>query len=529
MISAADIVKQITQPAAAAGPVSDTPPTRKDIPFVPFYDIKYAAANQGEKAEIRTIKVNFAKLVEVLKSMGFRRLDVQRQSFIVRIKDNVVIEVSQKEVIDTFVAWLESFGVNLPDGVMVEPLISKLYGGIGTFFSDNILYRLINDKKIVFNEHTRSEAFFYYQNGYVKVTEHGATLKPYNTLPHYIWANQILRRNYNSADDKAINTHPWARFTANVANAWAKHPNTEKEQKPDNARLAAFQTLIGYTLHSYYEGKLRAVIFTDARMSEDAAGRSGKTLFCKALGHILNAEKHSSTYVELNGKDFDPHEKFKYQELAIDTRLVHLNDVARNFEFEALFNDITEGIRAQRKNEAPFPVMAKLILSTNRTIRIHGDSAKDRSIEFEFADYYGANWSPEREFKQWFFRDWNAQDWACFDNYLLRCVAAYLKKGLIQSGAINLVLRKMYEETAPEFIRWMEERQFVSGQEYAKADLHAQFIQDTPDFKMLKQKTFTKWARTFGDSHPDFSGCEERRSSGKDLIKFTRKPEDISF
>jgi hypothetical protein len=172
--------------------------------------------------------------------------------------------------------------------------------------------------------------------------------------------------------------------------------------------------------------------------------------------------------------------------------------------------------------------MAKMILSTNRTIRIHGDSAKDRSIEFELADYYGADWSPEREFGHWFFRDWNAHQWACFDNFLMHCVSVYLQKGVQKPGHINLVLRKMTEETAPEFIRWMEEI-IVPGQEYEKNALHISFTTNNADMRQLKQKTFTRWCRILGESHPKFAGVEERRTSGKDMIKFILKPEDIPF
>ncbi|MBX2927031.1 MAG: hypothetical protein KF852_04285 [Saprospiraceae bacterium] len=493
----------------------------KDAEWQPFYEIKW-----NSEGEIREIKINFAKLVDLLKGMGFRRLDIGKMSFLVHIKDNIVKEVSQKEIIDSFVEWLDGHGANLPDGVMIEAMKNKLYKSLGTYFSESLLHRLTNEEPIRFNEHNEREAYFYYRNGYVCVDATGTKLMPYNTLKHYIWANQILNRDFTPTDMETVRAANFSRFVSNIGNAWKLHPLTKAEHTPDTARLEAFETIIGYCLHSYYEGKLRAVIFTDARISEDASGRTGKTLLCKALGYMLNAEKYSSTYVELNGKDFDTKDRFKYQELTIDTRLVHINDIARGFSFEDLFNDITEGIRAQRKNEAPFPVQAKMVISTNRTIRIHGDSSKDRCTEFEMADYYGADWSPEMEFKQWFFRDWSAHEWACFDSYMLHCVQQFLHRGLLKPGAINLIIRKMVEETAPEFIRFMEDRELVHGQEYDKKELYNQFQADNSDFKQLKQKTFTRWLRLFGDSHGDFSGYEERRSSGKDLIKFFRKAKE---
>jgi hypothetical protein len=506
---------------------SQTPDKKNKPEFVPFYDVKYSGVDViTGKESIRTIRINYAKLVNLLRNMGYRRLDIARQAFVVKIVDNVVEEVSQRDVVDEFVKYLESFGENMPDGVMVEMLLSRVYEALSKYFSDAILHRLVNEKPIVFNEHTKDSAFFYYQNGYVKVTKHGINLMPYQTLTHYIWKNQILQRDFKLIDKAIFMQHAWARFVQNVADCWTEHPLTKVQKKADQRRLISFQTILGYSLHSYYEGKLKAVIFTDARMTEDAAGRSGKTLLCKALGQILNAEKYSSTYIELNGKDFDATDRFKYQELTLDTRLVHINDAARNFPFEALFNDITEGIRAQRKNEKPFPVAAKMIISTNRTIRIHGDSARDRSIEFEFADYYGADHSPEREFGHWFFRDWTTDDWTAFDNHLLYCVSEYLNRGLVEAAPINLLVRKLYEETSNEFVRFMEECAVVDTQEYDKRELYERFLRENSDYRLLKQKTFTRWLRIFGDFHPDYLGSTERRTNGKDMISFKVKPKD---
>ena len=63
--------------------------------FQEFYDPKF----DGE-GNVKNIDINHYKLVGLLKKLGFIRLDVEKQSFIVRIVDNVAEECSQKEVID---------------------------------------------------------------------------------------------------------------------------------------------------------------------------------------------------------------------------------------------------------------------------------------------------------------------------------------------------------------------------------------------------------------------------------------------
>ena len=240
---------------------------------------------------------------------------------------------------------------------------------------------------------------------------------------------------------------------------------------------------------------------------------------------MLNASKHASTFTELNGKDFDVSDRFKYQELGIDTKLVHLNDVKRHFPFEELFNDITEGIKRQRKNESPAIVYAKMGISTNLTIRIHGDSAKDRSVEFEMADYYSATVSPEKEFGEWFFRDWSKEQWHQFDNFMLHCVQCYLQDGLRSPKAINLNVRKLKEETCKEFIVWMEDRNIKHNDEFDKKTTYEWFMRDhtTHGFESwLKQRIFTNWLKLYAEFHEDYSGYKERRSNGRDFIRYQK-------
>lgn len=496
-------------------------PTEKQRPeWIPFYSIV-----RDENEAFKGLRINFFQLVALLKKMGFRRMDVGSQSFIVRIIDNVVEEASQKQVIDCIEDYINEFGELLPDGVMKEQLLNKLYRSLSTFFSDHILNRLRDQNgKIEFQEHSKDEAFFYYQNGFVRVTKEKIELLPYEKLTRKIWKNQMLQREFTPLTPIDYKRHSYVQFVSNIAN---NYHNKETEKPNDPSRFDTIKTVIGYLLHGYFEGKLKAVIFTDSRISDDASGRTGKTLLMKSLGHLLNASKHAKTFVEINGKDFDAKEKFKYQELAIDTRLVHINDASRFFNFEALFNDITEGIRAQRKNEMPFPVMAKMAISTNRTIRIQGDSSKDRCIEFEMADYYSADFSPEKEFRHWFFRDWSEHDWNCFDNFLMECCQAYLKRGLQRPEAINLLDRKLQEETALEFVEFMRDLAIKHEDEFEKAVLHNSFVDKNPDFIKLKRRTFTKWLRLYADYVRDFDSYEERRSSGQDFIKYLKTPEAI--
>lgn len=490
-----------------------------ELEFMEFYDVI------SKKDGGRTIKINYLKLINLLKHMGYRRYDIGKQSFMVRIKENVVEEVTEKDIIDDFEKYLHEFPGNLPDGVVKESLLNKIYGGISTYFSKHILQRLTSETEIEFCNHTKNEAFFYYKNGYTRVTKKGIELLPYSQLDKKIWKNQILNREFKVQPIEKWKDSSFVTFVRNIANDWKKRPDGQ-ENIPDANRFEVFKTIIGYLLHGYFEGKLKAIVLTDSRISDDPSGRTGKTLIFKALGHILNSHKHAATFAELNGKDFDFADRFKYQELGLDTKLVHLNDVKRHFPFEELFNDITEGIKRQRKNESPVVVSAKMGISTNLTIRIHGDSAKDRSVEFELADYYSAKVSPEKEFSQWFFRDWGRGEWEQFDNFMLHCVQQYLEKGLMKPKPINLMIRKLQEETCVEFVMWMEDRAIEHESSHDKKTMFEWFMRDhtTEGFeKWLKQRTFTRWLQLYAEFHSDYTGFTERRSNGRDFIVYLKK------
>jgi len=503
--------------------------------FFQFYSVK---TDQGKKEVI----INYFKHVELLKKLNFRRYDKDGEFFTVKIVENVVNEVSTPEIIDVYENYINEYPGDLPDGISKEYLISKLYGGLSTYFSANMLGRMRADTPICFNEHTKTAAFFYYLNGYVEVTSKGTELKPYSTLTHCIWANQIIQRNFNPLSPEKYNKFSWFKFMQNIANQFDNHPHYGRQnERKDPARFEALKTVMGYLLHAYFETDLKAVILTDSRIDEsgEANGRSGKTLLIKALGYVLNKDPRiSKTYVELNGKDFDAKGNFKYQELGLDTRLIHLNDVKRNFNIEELFNDITEGIRRERKNESPSIVRAKIAISSNRTIKVKGASAKGRCLEFELAEYYDQDWTPTREFGERFFSDWGQEDWQKFDNCMLDCVATYLKKGVIQPDALNLNERKKLEETSQEFVAWMESKEevFKDGEEFDKKELYEDFKGRYPDFATMKQRTFTNWLRTYclyDTSYHPISPNDERPSNGKSLITFWRiqkeKTEEMPF
>lgn len=488
----------------------------EEIEFKPFYII--TEDKHGKKVTIQPLQ-----LIDALKYLGFRRMDVGDRSFIIRITDNIVEEINDVRIVDIFEQYLDNWPDYFPDQVDAGMIRNKLYNGLGRFFQNSLLYRLNVEPDLTIQNHTRDKAFFYYKNCFVEVTADGVEIKPYSMLTGKIWKDQILDRNFKKVDDYEACT--FARFVSNISNNWETRWY-DGAQNPDRSplRYRQFKQIIGSCLHSYAEGKMRAIVFTDSRTDDEASGRTGKTLIMKAMGEMLNAHRYAKTYAEVNGKDFDPRDRFKWQELSVDTRLVHLNDVEVNFQFDTLFNDITEGIKVQKKNETPFVVRAKLVLSTNRTIRLNGDSAQDRSLEFEMADYYAADYGPDREMGEWFFRDWDNATYNQFDNFMIHCCQLYLQNGIEEPQTINLEKRKMKEETSPEFVDWMDEKYLqLAREEENLVTLRSDFESKNPDFekhKWFTQRMFNKWAKLYAKYHPDIEDVSIRKSNGDQLLSF---------
>ncbi len=529
-----------------------------------FYSIKH------KSGIFQGITIKKAKIVDKLKEYNFFRFDIDEDTCrFVYIEDNKVREVNKEKITDKFVKFIESLepythnvsytygkeqktqtvGIEIKPNLIRETLFEKL----SEYFSKALLYRLTPNKPIRIKKDTLMEKFFYYNNGFVKVTRKGFKFLDYKELDLNIWENQKLNRDFKEDKTKG----DFEQFIECVCTVRSQDDRTKYVF--DKKRFEALKTIIGYNLHGYFNSKLRATILTDSRLSDDDEpnGRTGKTLLAKAMGEMLNYKDEerkntSRVYCEINGKDFNPRDKHRYSDASIETQLININDLARNTTIETFFNDITEGITVDKKNEKPFGITAKIIISTNKTIRIDGDSAADRVLQFEFSDYFNKDRSPVSEFggKWMFSKDyWKPKDYNQFDTFMISCVVDYLNKGIIEAPSISLHRRTLIDHTNHEFVDFIDD--FINGQpieykgqnndlfddniikfEYGKKInkklLCMAFIEQYPnDHHKLSQVKFTKWLRAYAkhtDTLQDISKTNETegRSNGLDWVMFNQ-------
>jgi hypothetical protein len=496
--------------------------------------IFYKAVTDADD-KVKDVNIQHVKLIQLFYSWGYRRYDIGQGFIFIHINDHVIKQVTNQQILDHLIEYIDKLPFILPyykSNVEIkrDVLKEKIFKCPQNYCSPQKLALLKNKEEIIFNADTKNECFIYYKNGFVVCTKDNWERKPYSELSGFIWEEQIIKRDFYFKEvdiDNIKALSVYGQFLFNVSG-----------QKSN--RFYSLCSLTGYLLSGFTNTKMKAVILTDSSLSELANGRTGKTLYGQTLAYIKKT-------TIIGGKDFDNLNRYKYQEANLDTQIVFLNDVRKNFDFDVLYTDITEGIKVEKKNQDPFIIKPKICISTNKTIKIHGGSSEDRCIEFEFSDHYKAGYGPDNEFSHRFFTDWTKEQYNQFDNFMMFCLCTYLGNGIIQPESINLNRRKLADETDPNFVDFMDqitglkelefdpitrqkhlESPFVkainSGEYVKKQDLHHEFLIENIELKEHKYKgrleTFTKWVKLYVKYDFRYKAIEEKKSGSDRYFKF---------
>jgi hypothetical protein len=266
------------------------------------------------------------------------------------------------------------------------------------------------------------------------------------------------------------------------------------------------KSVIGFMLHGFKtSANNKAIVFNDETISDNPNGRSGKTLIANAVGKLKK-------FSMIDGKSFDFGKSFAYQTVPVDTQVLVFDDIKKNFPLERLFSVITGGFTIEYKNQQAVTMSVedspKIILNTNYTLKTEGDSHKARVFEIEMSNYFNLNHTPFDEFKCMFFDDWDLQEWARFDRYMINCIQYYLTNGLVESKTKNLAIRKLINETSQDFFEWVDNNRIKKNERVLKEDHFSAFKNEFEDTAVwLKRNTLTKWikkyAETFGYKYSD--------------------------
>jgi hypothetical protein len=401
-----------------------------------------------------TYSLNNFKFKTFLESYNYFKMSPNEKStFDFVKKDGIFLKiVYEKDIKDFVLDWIEE---NKCGEAVYNLMTSNL-----KFFKREYL-SLLKTREVTTMKDTADLCYLYYQNCIVEISKSGRKTITYEEAKQSVWRNQVISRNYVNAD------HHKSEYRTFI---WKIAGENEDKYK-------AFQTVIGYLMHSYKtNSNNKAIIFNDEIISDSPNGRSGKGLFWNALKRLKNVNS-------LDGKTFDFNRSFPYQSVSTDCQILVFDDVKKGFVFENLFSVITEGITIEYKGKDSIKLdvteSPKIIITTNYTIK--GDSASfiDRMYEVEMSSYFNDKHTPIKEFGHELFNDWNEEEWARFDNYMMECVSIYLREGLVPMKTVNLKLRKLIDQVGNEVIDFCDT---LRRNEYHKTkDLFDRFLLMFPE------------------------------------------------
>ena len=423
----------------------------------------------------RGLKIISYKYKAYLKGLGiFKYYAVDSQTFVfVKRSQGKIFDISEELIKDLVLEDQDKKG----NGDVWNHLASNT-----RYFKEDYL-SMLDNCDVPFIEDDKDTGYLYFDNTAVKVTKDNVEPIEYSNLNGFIWGKHCLDREYLK---KGSSDNDFKQLIWNISG------------KSDRKRKS-IESTIGFLLHSYKtSARNRAVILNDEMISENPNGGTGKGLFIKGIACM----KRIAT---IDGKNFSTDKSFAYQTVQVDTQVLCLDDIKKNFNFESLFSIITEGITLEKKNKdaikLPIEKSPKLLISTNYAVKGEGNSFERRKWELEFAQYYNASLTPLDEFGRMLFDDWDAEEWHKFDNYMISCLQLYLTNGLIEAEFNNLETRKFIAGSSFDFHEWMTDKEmnhFEFNYRQNKKDKYDQFLEDYPDHKRdLSAKRFNQWVQSY--------------------------------
>lgn len=324
----------------------------------------------------------------------------------------------------------------------------------------------------------RGSQYMYFRDKFWHITTEGITEATYEKIPHNIWADQkkdfpaalignLINVTKGEDDVWQYSLTPignkchFLRFLENASNFTWRKPSDDVsvQEKNENAQhLIAKLCALGYLVVSVKDySAAKAVIGVDGKQSEIGIsnGRSGKSL----LGELV---KRTVVSQYLNGKTIDLNkDQFVWTELTEKTKVVFIDDIRKDFNFELLFANVTGSWTINYKSGGrvtlDFSRSPKVYLTTNHSITGDGSSFLDRQWNIAFSDFYSDTHKPVDDFGVLFFDEWDYEQWNLTWNLIAQCVQLYFRYGVVESPSERIELRRLRQDLGEEFILWADE------------------------------------------------------------------------
>ncbi|WNI35935.1 DUF5906 domain-containing protein [Chryseobacterium sp. SG20098] len=369
---------------------------------------------------------NAAELKKFLELNGFCRYKLVDSEKLLLIINNIAKEVTPQDTFNYCLRFVEIQNNQILTNDFYnqgEQLIIRKKVILGSLTETNLLP--LRDNKTI--------CYIFYSNLFLEISKDEIKLRNYSetaSLNGFIWKKSIINRGFIRNNEISV-----------IELFLKKITNNELH----------FKSVIsanGYLLHKYKNPSLTKVIIISDENTEaenQPNGGTGKGIFVKAIAQLMNVATQ-------NGKNLDlSNNRFAYQDVNIDTNILFLDDVKRNFNFEQLFNVTTNDMTIEKKNKPsftiPFELSPKIVITTNHNINGDSSSHNRRKFTIFFNNYFSDLYAPFQEFKHLFFNDWDETEWNRFDTFMVNCIKEFLREGLKQYEFNNeLRLKKLRVE-----------------------------------------------------------------------------------
>lgn len=371
---------------------------------------KKAAANLKDND-----KTDF--FTSVLNDYNLYKTYINDKVYGVHIKDNNIIKLI--EISDT-IEYLAR--------IIKDMEISKKVGDFSKK-DDKSLLCFLQTKEITFLKNTPTSLYFCFLNCIVNITDNGAKVIDYKDLPANVYVNEddIIKHNFNTI-----------KLTSDIQEIdnYYKDFNFYKFHRDISGdRLADLLYAIGFMLFNADLPDLRKILFiTDERSlmskDDDKAGGVGKSLLINSINKFYNHNKdyQTNTVVIKTAKNWDIEDSFAFTGINIFTKLIAIEDIAKNFKFEKLYNVATEGIAINEKYKKVFNLSVergyRVAITTNFIEPDPDESSVRRRLLLVLKNEFNSKYTPYTKYNENFFSDWDENRWNIFYNLYL-CYSLY--------------------------------------------------------------------------------------------------------
>lgn len=361
-----------------------------------------------------------------------------------------------------------------------EDLVEAFTRGICTYLSSKILTSIDKFESVSFRDE-RDTAILYFKNCVVKIHKHGESfdILDYSEIESPIWADKVLKRDFNYIKDSAVGD--FEDFCYKISGESDIHFNRLK-------------SLLGYLLHNYKDPSLtKTVVFYDTENDDKdvANGGTGKTL----LSMFINQFRKVST---IDGKEFNPDNRFAFQNVNIDTEIVNIDDVGKNFDFVRLFAKTTSDFQIEKKGKhiisLDYSNSPKIMITSNSLIKSpEGSSSKRRLEEFFLKSPFSDSFTPLNNYGRRFFEDWNQEEWDKTALFAIDCIKLFLEEGIVKLDELSseekeeIVLTKVIGSDFKQFLDTNIDS--ILNKEVVRSEIRQKFCDQ---YDNISQIRFTK-------------------------------------